>query len=163
MAEPPIRSSLLRPNDTFRSDLRGAIDALEAWAAGMREAADITVESANSYWRMRALPFAAGACPFEILFNSDQTFSLSLALEVYEERPIDRFDFFPMLARAISRGRIARIDTRSALTGQLDRIEMRVELEDGWAWIGERRVSRNRSGADAAEERNAHPYLPYMR
>ena len=89
---------------------------------------------------------------------------MSLERDVYEDRPFDTVAFFPMLARAIAGGHVERIETRSALTGALDAIEMRVVLEDGWAWIGERRVGARQSRrVETAEERRVHRFLPYRR
>lgn len=152
-------------DDVFRSRLEQVIDDLERWGAETRDCADIKITAAPGYyWKLRAEPLMAGACPFEILLLSSPHFSLDLAGETYEDKPLDRFDFFLMLARAIEAGHVDRIETRSALTGALEAIESRVELEDGWAWIGERRIGgRTSRKIEGAQEVRARRFLPYRR
>ncbi len=151
-------------DDVYREQLSGAITALEQWVVETRDVAAIEVANTDAYWRMIVAPQAAGTCPFEVLFDPNQRFSLALGGEVYENRPVDRFDFFPMLARAVRDGRVERIETRNAMTDALETIEMRVLLEDGWAWIGERRIgprpSRRIEGQGICR---IERYLPYRR
>ncbi len=164
MISPSKRSSPALPDDVFRERLAETIAALEAWAAANRDCADIEMSNGIDYWRIRALPRMVGACPFELLFRTNQTFSLNLASEVYEDRRIDRFDFFVMFVRAVARGDVDRIETLSAQTGAREMIEMRVSLEDGWAWIGERRVSaRAQRKLDGTETRKVRRFLSYRR
>ncbi|MGQ0457157.1 MAG: hypothetical protein ACT4OU_08845 [Hyphomicrobium sp.] len=164
MKEPPIRSPLRLPDDVFRARLAETVQAMEQWADEMRDAADIAIREAATFWKIDAAPFAPGACRFETLFNANQTYSLVVAGETYENRPFDRFEFFPMLARAVAAGRVERIETLSALTAAVEMIETRIELEDGWAWIGERRVGpRVGRRLEVAEERRVRRFLPYRR
>lgn len=151
-------------DDVYREQLSGAISALEQWVIETRDVASIEVANTEAYWRMIVAPHAVGTCPFEVLFDQNQRFSLALGGEVYENRPVDRFDFFPMLARAARDGRVERIETRNAMTDALETIEMRVLLEDGWAWVGERRTgprpSRRIEGQGICR---IERYLPYRR
>ena len=164
MNDGPIRSALILPDDVFRARLAATISEMENWVAAHRDCADCDMSSTSSYWKLRVVPRMTGACPFEMMFRANQTFSMSLAREVYEDRPFDTFEFFPMLARAVAGGHVERIETRSALTGALEAIEMRVVLEDGWAWIGERRVGARQSRrVETAEERRVYRFLPYRR
>ncbi len=151
-------------DDTYREHLSTAISALQAWAAENRDVADIEIDDADAYWKISVRPHAAGTCPFELLFDAKQNFSLALDREIYEHRPIDRFDFFAMLARAACDGRIERITTHNAMTAAADMIEMRVILEDGWAWVGERRVGpRPSRKLETAAISRIERYLPYRR
>lgn len=164
MTSSPIRHSQALPDDVFRSRLAETIAALEDWAAAHRDCAEIEMSSGAEYWQLRAVPHMPGACPFEMLFRTNQTFSLNLASEIYEDRRIDRFEFFAMFARAVTRGDVERIETLSALTGAREMIEMRVSLEDGWAWIGERRIApRLPRKLDGAETRRVRRFLSYRR
>lgn len=151
-------------DDVYRNKLASVIDALDAWARNTRDAADIETDVTTSFWKMTVTPKTLGACPFELMLRADQRFNVRIGDEAYEEKPVDTFEFFPMLARAIERGHVERVAVSSALTGALDAIETRVTLEDGWAWIGERRVGQRGSRrVESAQEQRAHRFLPYRR
>jgi hypothetical protein len=152
------------PDDVFREHLGEAIAALESWAAETKDTAQIDIDNSETYWKMAVTPHAHGACPFEVLFDSHQRFSLALADEIYEDRPVDRFDFFLMLARAVASGNVERIRTFNAMTDAAEMIEMRVVLEDGWAWVGERRIApRTPRKLETASVRRVERFLPYRR
>lgn len=164
MTDPPIRPTLRLPDDAYRARLAATIEELERWAADLRDAADIVTTPHSAFWRIESTPHMPGACDFTALFSASQTFSLIVAGEFYEDRPIDRFELFPMIARAMSAGRVERIHTLSALTNSVKTIETRIELEDGWAWVGERRIGPyGRREGDASEERRVRRFLPYRR
>lgn len=151
-------------DDVFRDRLATTIAALDAWALQNRDVADIETSSGSTHWRLRSLPHQRGACAFELVLTAEQTFSLNLGGEIYEGRPIDQLDFFPMLVRAVAAGRVERIQTLNAMTGAREQVDMRVTLEDGWAWIGERRTGlRGLRRLEANEERRCEPYLAYRR
>ena len=151
-------------DDVFRQHLENVIGDLERWSAGYHDVADLKISATAAYWKLSVRPFMTGACPFEILLQASRSFSLDIAGEVYEDKPFDRFDFFLHLSRAIVAGHVARIETRSALTGALETIETRVELEDGWAWIGERRVgARGVRKLESSQETRTQRFLPYRR
>jgi hypothetical protein len=151
-------------DDVYRNRLSSVIETLDAWA---REQADVAVTTTNinaSFWKLSVSPFAPGACPFELMLRADQRFNLQIGREVYEDKPVDTFEFFPMLVRAIGSGNVERIEVSSALTAALEAIETRVTLEDGWAWIGERRVGpRGMRRTETVLEQRAHRFLPYRR
>jgi hypothetical protein len=147
------------PDDVFRDRLEQTLAEIEKSIASMRECATIEVKASTRYWSMAALPFQTGACPFELMVKSDQKFSLKLADEAFENRPVERFELFPQLVRAIEAGRVERISKFDAMTDALVGIEMRVELEPGWDWLAERRLA----SVTTAEEWQAHRYLPYRR
>ena len=150
--------------DGDRSELSKTISALETWARNTSDVARIETETASAYWKMTVAPNTVGACPFELILRADRRFDLGIGGEVYEDKPIDGLDFFVMLARAIAAGRVERIDVISALTGSVDAIETRVTLEDGWAWIGERRTGlRGTRRTDTAQQLRTHRFLAYRR
>lgn len=152
------------PDDVFRERLEQTLVDLEAWAEETRSNADITITASDRYWRMTVFPFLAGACPFELLLNASQTFDLSLDGEIYENRPVERFDFFIRLAQAIAAGRVERIETRNSLTGLLIAIAMRVEIAPDWRWMGSRRILKHDLNLlTADEERQTRRFLPYSR
>ncbi|MEQ1672205.1 MAG: hypothetical protein ABL893_15225 [Hyphomicrobium sp.] len=151
-------------DDVYRNKLATVIDVLEAWARDTRDAAAIETSVTSAYWKMQVKPGTPGACPFELLLRADQRFNVRIGDEVYENKPVDQFEFFPMLVRAIERGNVERVAISSALTGALDAIETRVTLEDGWAWIGERRVGpRGLNRHDGAQVQRVKRFLPYRR
>lgn len=151
-------------DDVYRSHLAKTISTLENWAQSMADCAVIDTEIQSSFWKMVALPLIPGPCPLELMLRADQRFNVQIGGEVYEDKPVDAFSFFPMLARAVAAGRVERISIKNALTGTLEAIETRVTLEDGWAWIGERRVTaRTQRRADNAQVHSIHRFLPYRR
>lgn len=151
-------------DDVYRKELGDTITVLEDWALAHGDCSAITTAMTPAYWKLSAIPNTPGACPFELLLRSDQKFDLQIADEVYEDKPVDVFAFFPMLVRAIGAGNVDRISIRSALTDTLEAIETRITLEDGWAWIGERRVApRLARKLDCATEQSCHQFLPYRR
>lgn len=151
-------------DDVYRNRLSDVIATLEAWARDQRDVARIETLASGAYWKMAVEPTAAGTCPFELMLRADQRFNVKVAEEVYEDKPVDKFEFFPMLARAIAGGNVERVDVTSALTAAVESIETRVTLEDGWAWIGERRIGqRTPRRIETAQEQRVHRYLPYRR
>jgi hypothetical protein len=150
-------------DDVYRSRLSAAIETLEAWADAHRDCAQIEAAATPTFWKMVCRPDAIGACPFDLMLRADQRFSAQIGNELYEDKPIDTLDFFPMLVRAIASGNVERIDVSNALTGALEAIETRATLEDGWAWIGERRIGRGIRRNDTQQELRSHRFLPYRR
>ena len=66
--------------------------------------------------------------------------------------------------RDVREGRVERIETRNAMTDALETIEMRVLLEDGWAWVGERRIgARAPRKIETQGIARVERYLPYRR
>jgi hypothetical protein len=147
------------PDDVFRDRLEQTLVDIEAWAEKARGCAAIDIAASPKYWRMVVLPFISLACPFELLIRSDQKFGLRLANETYEDRPIERFDLFPHLVRAIEAGRAEKIEKFDAMTDALVGIAMRVGLAPGWDWIGERRLTP----PVESEEWRTCRFLPYRR
>lgn len=151
-------------DDVFRDRLETTLLELEAWADATRHAADIAVTATSSYWGMAVAPLANGTCPFELVIDRNQTFSLQVDEEIYEKKPIDRFDLFPKLARAVAAGHVDQVTTLSAVTGALLAIESRIGLGDGWAWIGERRIgARLPRRLDTPTLRRVTTFVPYLR
>ncbi|WP_045837175.1 hypothetical protein [Hyphomicrobium sp. 99] len=146
-------------DDVFRDRLEQTLVDIEGWGAAIRDCADVGIAASDRYWRMVVVPNEDLACPFELMIRSDQKFSLKLAAETYEDRPIERLDLFPALVRAIEAGRVDKIEIYNALTDALAGIAMRVELAPGWDWIGDRRISP----PTPAEEWRTRRFLPYRR
>lgn len=152
------------PDDVFRERLEQTLIGLEKWAKETRDCANIEIIASDRYWRMDVRPSFPGACPFELLINANQTFDLSLDGEVYESRRIENFGLFLKVAESVAAGRIERIETRNALTSILIAIAMRIELADGFDWIGSRTVLKRACHLlEQDEVRRAFQYLPYRR
>ena len=152
------RSAML-PDDVFRHRLEQTLVEIEASAARLRECAAVSVTAKPNYWRAIVMPNLAAACPFDLMICADQTFNLKLANEAYTRLPVDRFELFPHLVRAIEAGQVEKISKYSTMTDALVAVAMRVALAPGWDWIEERRLSP----ASTAEEWRTHRYLPYRR
>ncbi len=147
------------PDDVFRSQLEQTLVGIGALAETIRDCAAAEITASSRYWRLLVTPLFSSACPFDLLINSDQKFSLKLATENFEDRPVERFDLFPALVRAIEAGRVDRIEMLDSKTGFLARIAMRVGLAPGWDWLGEHPVGL----VAISEEWRTNRSLPYRR
>ncbi len=147
------------PDDVFRDRLEQTLVEIEAAVAKVRDFAAVDIAASPAYWRLVVVPVEEAACPFELMIRADQTFSLKLADETAENLPIERFEFFPHLVRAIEEGHVEKISKHSTLTDALVAVAMRVALTPGWDWLHERRITP----ATSEEEWRTQPYLPYRR
>lgn len=151
-------------DDVYRERLEKTLVELETWANSMRGSADVTINASERYWRMAVTPWLPSACPFELLIKSDQTFDLVLKGEIYEGKPVERFDLFLQLAKAIASGHVERIEIRNSETGVLIDVATRIELAPGWDWIGSRKVLKHSARLlEANEERQTRRFLSYDR
>jgi len=147
------------PDDVFRDRLEKTLIEIEAMVPNIRDCAAVDVTASAHYWRLVVQPYLAEACPFELLINSNQKFSLKLADETFENLPVERFELFPHLVRAIEAGHVEKISKLDTMTDVLVAVAMRVELKPGWDWLGERRITTLPSPA----EWRTHRYLSYRR
>lgn len=147
------------PDDVFRDRLEQTLVEVEKSVTNLRDCAAVEITASPRYWSVVVFPFLAAACPFELMIKADQTFSVKLAGEAFENRPVERFELFPHLVRAIEAGRVDKISKFDAMTDALLAIEMHVELAPGWDWFGERRIRP----PSPAEEWRTHRYLAYRR
>lgn len=151
-------------DDVFRDSLERTLIKLEKWADTLTDCAAVDVAAGRHYWRLSVAPFIGGACPFELLIKSDQTFSLRLDRETYEDNPVDTFEFFLQLVNAVRAGRVERIETLESATWSLVAIETRVDLGPGRDWIGRRQIApRTERSSDLREERRTTRFLPFRR
>lgn len=152
------------PDDVYLARLSDVTKTLESWAYGNRDVATWEVAATSDHWKLTVEPQTSGACAFELVLRADQMFDLQIDSEVYADKRVDKFEYFAMLARAIAAGHVERVEISSSLTGALESVETRVTLEDGWAWIGERRIiSRIARRNETAQELRSHRFLPYRR
>jgi hypothetical protein len=146
-------------DDVFRDRLEQVLIEIETYVAGIRDCAAVDVVASLRYWRMIVVPQVPGACPFELIIKADQTFSIRLADQTFEDRPVDEFDLFLKLLRAVEAGHVDKILKFDATTEELIAIAMRVNLTPDLDWFCEHRLAP----AAATEEWRAHRYLPYCR
>jgi hypothetical protein len=152
------RSAML-PDDVFRHRLEQTLLEIEATAARLRDCAAVSVTAKPKYWRAIIMPNLPAACPLDLMICADQTFNLKLANEAHTGLPVERFEFFPDLFRAIEAGHVEKISKYCAMTDALVAVAMHVALAPGRDWIRERRLSPT----SAAEAWRTHRYLPYRR
>ncbi|MFT3733384.1 MAG: hypothetical protein QM780_18540 [Hyphomicrobium sp.] len=147
------------PDDVFRDRLEQTLVDIENTVSKMDDCAAVDVAVSARYWRVIVVPKEILACPFELMITSDQKFSLKLADEVHEGLPVEHFELFPRLIRAIEAGRVEKITKLSADTDELLAVEMCVRLEPGPDWRRERRLIP----LVAPEVWRTHRYLCYRR
>ena len=149
------------PDDAFRAKRDRTIVALQQWQRTLGDCAHIEEEAAATFWRLAVSPFAAGACPFEVILHQRQVCDLAIGPESYENRSSDDLDRLPAMAEAISAGAVLTRTKSSAVSGLVLAIETEVRLADGQMWKADRwLVSGIKPGAMLRESRW---YLPYRR
>ena len=121
-------------DDVYRTKLRATVKDLERAVAPLAAVAHVEITQTPDYARLSLIPFAAGACPVEIMLRSDQCFDIAVASEFYEDCRIDRLDLFAPLLLAISGGQVIQRHHLSAATGTERSIETIVTLPDGTLW-----------------------------
>jgi len=152
------------PDDVFRERLEQTLMGLEAWAESTRDVASVNISASPHYWRMAVVPETEGACPFELLLKSTQTFGLKLGEEVYENERIEDFSIFSKIVHAVADGQVALVEIFNAQTELLLGLATKVVLSDGTTWMRERRVTpRPMPALEILEERRDRWYLPYRR
>ena len=149
------------PDDVFHAKRDRTITALQQWHRTIADCARIEEQAATSFWRLAVTPFAAGACPFEVILHQRQTCDIAIGPESYENRSSDELDRLPAMADAIAAGRVLTRTKTSAMTGLLFAVVTELRLADGQAWKGKRWIV---IGANlGATTREDHWYLPYRR
>ncbi len=147
------------PDDVFRDHLEQTLIEIEAHIPKTRECANVEITAAPHYWRIAVMPFFPGTCPIDLIIKSDQKFSIKVDGRKFEDLPIERFDLFLKMLRAVEAGHVEKISKFNALTEELVATAMHISLAPKPDWIGEHR----RLPPTAAEEWRTHRYLPYRR
>jgi hypothetical protein len=153
------------PDDVFRSRLQSTVTALRYWAPSVADAARLEETESSDYWRINVAPMVAAACPFELILHADQRYDLAVADEVYENRPIESFDWIVPFANAVADGEIVQRRWISRLTGLERSVETVVMLGGGAIWregrgeLPSRMPTLDDDGTELREKR----FLPYRR
>lgn len=149
--------------DVYRTRLLAAVDRLRSWAAAHADCAEILDEESRDYWRLLIRPHVASACPIEIVVHRDQRFDAQIGDEVYESRPVERFDHFAPLFEAVAGGKVITRTWATAGTGSLHSVETIIDIGD--SEIRDERINAavaNFAGRDACVAIDRH-WLPYRR
>lgn len=151
-------------DDVFRARLESTIASLRYWVPQIADTARIEEAQAPGFWKIMVTPHVAGACPFELMLRSNQSYGLVVDCETYENLPSGTFNAFVPLVEAISEGRVIERQLVSAATGELLRVSMIVDLPDGTLWEAGREVGPAVEPVNglALENRDRH-FLPYRR
>lgn len=149
------------PDDVFRAKRDRTIAALQQWHRAIADCAHIEEQAATNFWRLAVMPFAAGACPFEVILHQRQTCDLAIGPESYENRTSDELDRLPSIAEAIASGRVLTRTKTSAMTGLAFAIETEIRFAEGQVWKAERWIVVG--ARPVAMTREDRWYLPYRR
>ena len=101
----------------------------------------------------------------ELILHADQRYDLAVADEVYENRPIESFDWIVPFANAVADGEIVQRRWISRLTGLERSVETVVMLGGGAIWregrgeLPSRMPTLDDDGTELREKR----FLPYRR
>ena len=155
-------SAPMLSNDTYRLKLQQTTASIRAWSGFVADVARVEVaEEANS-WRLALTPFAAGACPIELVLDgSSPNCDLRIGRETYEDWPMPSLDDVLPLVEAVCDGRVVTRQVSSAATGLPLTVSTRIKLANGRTFVLP-------EGADSAfgnsgvESRDTH-YLPYRK
>lgn len=151
-------------DDVFRSRLESTIASLRYWVPQIADAARIEEAQAPSFWKIAVTPHVPGACPFELMLRSNQSFSLVLDREVYEDLPADSLNLFLPLLDAIAEGRVIQRHFVSAATGEVRRVTSIVDLSGDNVWQAGREAGPSvEQTADIPLECRDRHFLPYRR
>lgn len=140
--------------DTYR--------ALSGWREKAAAAASIQMHDTAAGWALIGRPHMLGACGFVLLFEAQREFTVQIEKEIYARQPVGTTDFFVRFVEAVEAGRVVQIEYADAATGALTAVESKVSFDDGWAWVGERRLSK-RCRRDGEVERHIRQFLRWQR
>jgi hypothetical protein len=152
-------------DDVYRSQLQGTIAGLKYWIPEIKDVAHVTEETNLDFWKVSVTPHVAGACPFELMLRTDRKHDLSIAGELYEERPTSTLDVFLPLVQAIAAGQLVQRRLFAKATHLPLSIDTIVSMSDGTTWQAGRALSAQpaaAAGAAEIETRDRH-FLPYRR
>jgi hypothetical protein len=148
------------PDDRYRTQFELTTASLLAWSGFIRDVAAVSVDDAQAYWSMAAMPKASTACPVVlVLGRSTQTFSVTLGAETYEDLPVDDFDLFLPLLETVAAGDVVERTFTGAATARPVAIEMRVGNAGHPLFARTRRLATT-DGAVLYTDRH---FLPYRR
>jgi hypothetical protein len=159
----------MQPDDVFQRAFDETTGRLDRWLAELAADAHIDQERLPDFWRASAVPFEAGASPFELILHRRQRADIGVGPETYENLVIgDTGDvraigLFPRLLEAIAAGRVATRTWTSHATAAPRRIETLVICEDGTAWQRGRDLEMAAIIPQGACLRRDRWYLPYRR
>jgi hypothetical protein len=148
------------PQDQFDPRFDTAVASLAAWAATMRDAAEVTIERTASFWRLRLDPLSAGACPAEVILYRHQAYDVMIGPEAYEGLALDSPDAINPILEALVGGAVTTRTARSAATGESVEVHTMVGPPSNPLFSRTRTLAA--AGAGHAISSVKH-YLPYRR
>lgn len=150
----------MQPQDHFERRYEAATIALAAWGETLQDVADVIVERAVSYWRLRLEPNASGACPIEIILHRGQVYDVMIGSESYESLPLDDPDKLMPTLEAIAAGQVVTWTRRSAMTNRPIEIATIVGAAPNPLFERSRTTGALPVPSDIVVERH---YVPYRR
>lgn len=150
-------------DEKFRTRLNATIMTLRTLADSFADVARSERTESVVAWRLAMAPHVPGACPFEVVLRSDQSYDIAIATEVFEDRRIDDVEMFPLLVQAITDGRVVVQCQRSAATGVEYARETIVTFGDGRAWSATNYNANLLGHDDVDVVMSTRHFLPYRR
>ena len=150
----------MQSQDTYRLKLQQTVASIRAWSGFVADVARVEVDEAGAdgAWRLKLTPFAAGACPLEIVLDGSEPLGdVRIGDQTVERWPLPSLDIVLPLVEAVSEGRVATRRTASAATGTLLAISTLVRLSDG------RVVELSAPAASVVGVCRDTHYLPYRK
>lgn len=150
----------MQPQDQFERRYEAATIALVAWSETLKDVADVIVERAASYWRLRLDPKASGTCPVEVILHRSQVYDVMIGSESYESLPLDDPDRLQPMLAAIAAGHVVTRTRRSAMTNRLVEIATVIGSANNPLFERARTTGAMPAPSDLVAERH---YVPYRR
>lgn len=120
--------------DVYRSKLLTTFEQLKALASPLATVAHIDHLATRDFIKLALVPNAPNACAVELMLRTDQFYDIAIANEFYEDCPVENFDDFAPLIRAITQGNVAQRRHTSRATGTERAIETLITLPSGTLW-----------------------------
>ncbi len=150
--------------DVYRSKLLTTFEQLKAIAAPLTKVAFVDYLATPDFIKLALVPHAPNACAVELMLRTDQFYDIAIANEFYEDCPVENFDTFVPLIRAITQGNVAQCRHISRATSTERAIETIVTLSNGTVWRkGHVHADAAHSIAEADTLMSTRNFVPYQR
>jgi hypothetical protein len=129
-----LQDQLMFSTDVYRTKLLTTFEQLKALAQPLTGVALVDHVATPDFIKLALVPNVANACPVELMLRTDQLYDIAVGTEFYEDCPVDTFDDFAPLVRAIIEGNVTQRRHTSRATNTERAIETIVQLPNGTVW-----------------------------
>ena len=151
----------MQAQDSYRHKLQQLAASIRAWSGFVSDVCRVEVSEEAASCRLALSPFAAGACPIEVVIDgAEMTCDMRIGAEIVRGwRPSSLDEFLPLL-KAITEGRVITRRLMSAATGLPLAVSTQIWLEDGRTYV---LPPPDGSAPDGLQECRERHWLPYRK